>query len=179
MILDGFLAWSINQSASAWIVGANVSTNIIDLGEVSGIPSSAQGGGARDIGIGDDPAMKILVQVTAAFNAPLTTLQATIQGAPDNGSGAPGAFVNWYSDAAPVAVANLTVGMRLLDMDMPRPAAGAPVPRYLQLSYAAAGGSSSTGQISAFLVLDRWDQMYNANFVNVPGGYVPGVVVNN
>ena len=51
MILDGFLTWSINQAVTV----TAVSTNIIDLGVISGVPSSAQGGGARDIGIGDDP----------------------------------------------------------------------------------------------------------------------------
>src|SRR5882724_4325829 len=65
--------------------GTQVTSNVIDLGVTSGIPSSANGGGARDIGIGDDPALKVMALVTTAFTVG-TSLQLTIQGAPDNGS---------------------------------------------------------------------------------------------
>lgn len=174
MILDAFLAWSINQALTT---GTIVSTNIIDLGEVSGIPSSANGGGARDIGIGDDPAMKILVQVTTAFVGG-TTILPVLQGAVDNGSGAPAAFTNWWQPSTAVPLASLGAGARLMDMDMPRPPAGVAVPRYLQMSYTM-GGTFTGGNVSAFLVLDRWDQMYNSTNNAIPGGYVPGVVVNN
>jgi hypothetical protein len=174
MILDGFLAFSINQP----ILGATVvSTNIIDLGEVSGIPSSAFGGGARDIGIGDDPAMKLLVQVTSALVGG-TSILPVLQGAVDNGSGAPAAFTNWWQPAVAVPLASLGLGARLMDMDMPRPPAGVAVPRYLQLSYTVAG-TFTAGTLSAFLVLDRWDQMYNGTANNVPGGYPPGIIIAN
>src|SRR5580698_336940 len=72
MILDGLLCFTSlsgggSGAGDSPTTGTQVSTNQIDLGVTSGVPTSANGGGARDIGIGDDPAMKILVQVTTAF----------------------------------------------------------------------------------------------------------------
>jgi hypothetical protein len=152
-----------------------VSTNQIDL-HMAGIPVLAAGQGARDIGIGDDPAMKLLVLVTTAF-AGLTSLQVSLQGAPDNGSGAPAAFVTWYSSPV-VLLANLIAGARLLDMDVPRPPVGQPIPRFLQLAYTIAGGGTG-GVLKGWIVLDRHDLVYNALINSIHGGYPPGVVVNN
>ena len=80
-----------------------VSTNIIDLGlntpatATTSIPTSANGGGARDLGIGDDPALKLLVLCTATFTG-LTSLGIALQGAVlINGSGAPAAFSTWWT----------------------------------------------------------------------------------
>jgi hypothetical protein len=173
MILDGLLQFSGPNGDSPTATG--VSTNIIDL-HMLGIPVLAAGQGARDIGIGDDPAMKLLVQVTAPFTG-LTSLQVALQGAPDNGSGAPGTFVNWWLSPA-VALANLTAGARLYDMDMPRPPAGVVEPRFLQMSYTIAG-TGTGGTIKAFIVLDRHDQFYNALNNAILGGYPPGVAVAN
>jgi hypothetical protein len=173
MILDGLLQFSGATGDAPTATG--VSTNIIDL-HMAGIPVLAAGQGARDIGIGDDPAMKLLVQVTTAFTG-LTSLQVALQGAPDNGAGLPGTFVNWW--LSPVyALATLTAGARLYDMDMPRPPDGVVEPRFLQLAYTIAG-SGTGGVIKAFIVLDRHDQFYNALNNAVLGGYPPGVVVNN
>lgn len=173
MILDGLLQFSGANGDSPTATG--VSTNIIDL-HMAGIPVLAAGQGARDIGIGDDPAMKLLVLVTAAFTG-LTSLQVALQGAPDNGAGAPGAFVTWWLSPA-VALASLTAGARLYDMDMPRPPAGVVEPRFLQMAYTIAG-SGTGGTLKAFIVLDRHDQFYNALANNILGGYPPGVVVTN
>src|SRR5882724_10290182 len=118
MILDALLQFD-NAVSLAIAAGTQVSTNVIDLGISSGIPSSANGGGARDIGIGDDPAMKLLVQVGTAF-ATLTSLVVALQGAVDDGTGAPSTFSTWWSSPAVVA-ASLVAGARLFDMDMPRP----------------------------------------------------------
>src|SRR5258706_13119258 len=105
MILDKLLTFSgglggaTGQNDSP-TVGTQDASNVVDLGVISGIPSSANGGGARDIGTGDDPAMKLSVIVTTAF-ASGTSLALTLQGAPDNGSGAPGSYtVIWQSPAA-------------------------------------------------------------------------------
>src|SRR6266481_5188384 len=126
MILDGFLQFSSAQSIAAGVSTIN-STNDIDLGVGlvgnQQIPTFAAGGGARDIGIGDDPAMKLLVQIsTTVTSGGAATLQVALQGAPDSGTGTEGAFVTWYT--SPVyALATLIAGARLLDMDMPRPPA--------------------------------------------------------
>jgi len=178
MILDNLLAFDTNVSL-AIAVGTQVSTNVIDLGITSGIPTSANGGGARDIGIGDDPAMKLLVQVITTFTSGGGgTLAVTLQGAVDNGSGAPAAFSSWYT--SPVfALATLVAGSRLMDMDMPRPPDGIAVPRFLRLSYAVATATMTAGNVSSFIVLDRDDQMYNSTNNAIMGGYPAGITVAN
>lgn len=174
MILDGLLQFSGANGDSPTATG--VSTNVIDL-HLVGIPVLAAGQGARDIGIGDDPAMKLLVQVTAAFTG-LTSLSVALQGAPDDGTGNPGTFVSWWAPASPTLLASLTVGARLMDMDMPRPPAGVVEPRFLRLNYTIAG-TGTGGTLKAYIVIDRHDQFYNATNNAVLGGYPPGVVVAN
>lgn len=178
MILDGYLAFDTNVSL-AIAAGTQVSTNVIDLGITSGIPTSANGGGARDIGIGDDPAMKLLVLVTTTFTSGgAGTLAVSLQGAIDNGSGAPAAYSTWWT--SPVyALATLNAGSQLMNMDMPRPPDGIAVPRYLRLSYAVAAATMTAGNVSAFIVLDREDQMYNGTDNSTIGGYPAGITVAN
>jgi hypothetical protein len=186
MILDGFFAFTgqgaggvpavagdfINDSPTT---GTQISSKIIDL-HMSGIPLLASGQGARDMGIGDKPSLKIMIEVDVAF-ASGTSLQVNLQAAPDNGSGAPGAFVTWYGSPV-VTEANLIVGTRLLDLDLPRPPPGIGVPRFLQLQYITVG-THTVGKIAGFIVLDRIDQMYNSTVNSVLGGYVPGVTIPN
>lgn len=155
--------------------GTQTSSNVIDVGVTSGIPASAvNGGGARDIGIGDDPAMKLLVQVTTAF-ASGTSLGVNLQGAPDAGANAPGTFTI-YASGPVVVEANLIVGCRLLDIDMPRPAPGAALPRFYRLGYITVG-THTAGALEAILVLDRMDQPEQTNAVM--GGYPVGITVAN
>lgn len=178
MILDGYLNFDTNVSL-AIAAGSQVSTNVIDLGINSGIPTSANGGGARDIGIGDDPALKLLVLVTTTFtSAGAATLAVALQGAVDNGSGAPAAFSTWWTSPA-YALATLNAGSQLLDMDMPRPPDGIAVPRYLRLNYTVAAATVTAGNVSAYLVLDRIDQMYQSTDNSIIGGYPAGVTVAN
>jgi hypothetical protein len=173
MILDGLLQFSGPGGDSPTATAP--SANIIDL-HLAGIPVLAAGQGARDLGIGDDPAMKLLVLVTAAF-AGLASLTVTLQGAPDDGTGNPGPFADWYSSPAyPVAI--LGTGARLLDMDMPRPPDGQPIPRFLRLNYTVSGAGSG-GTLQGWMVLDRHDLVYNSINNAIHGGYPPGVVVNN
>jgi len=155
--------------------GSQFSSNVVDL-HILGIPVLANGQGARDMGIGDDPALKVLVQVTVTF-AGGTSMAVALQGAPDNGSGAPGTWYTFYSSAA-IAVASLTQGQRLLDMDMPRPPPGNPVPRFLRLAYTGVGTMTS-GALEGTIVLDRHDQMYNASNNAILGGYPAGITVAN
>lgn len=186
MILDGLLQFTNaantppGDTFTTAAAGAP-STNNIDFGigitNNPGIPTFAQGGGARDMGIGDDPALKLLVEVTSAFTGG-TSLQVALAGAPDNGSGSPGTFVVWWT--SPVyAAATLTVGARLMDLDFPRPPDGVPVPRFVQLQYTSVGTFAAGGLLRAFIVLDRHDMMYNATNNAIIGGYQPGVVVPN
>jgi hypothetical protein len=186
MILDGLLLFTGRSNGAPAVpgqigftdlptTGAQTSSNIIDL-HMAGIPVLASGQGARDIGIGDDPALKILIQVTVALTGG-TSLAVALQGATDNGSGAPAAFTTYYSTAV-IAEASLTAGQRLMDMDVPRPPPGVAEPRFLQLAYTSVG-THGAGSILGTIVLDRHDQFYNATNNAVLGGYIPGIVVAN
>lgn len=178
MILDSLLQFD-NAVSLAIAAGTQASTNVIDLGITSGIPTSANGGGARDIGIGDDPAMKLLVQVTTTFtSAGAATLSVTLQGAVDNGSGAPAAFSSWWVSPA-YALAALNAGSRLMDMDMPRPPDGIAIPRYLRLLYTVGAATVTAGNVSSFIVLDRDDQVYQGTDNSILGGYPAGINIAN
>ena len=182
MILDALLAFDTAYTMVAGTtgtVGAHVSTNIIDLGVTSGIPSSASGGGARDIGIGDSPAMKLLVLVTATITSGgAGTLAVALQGAVDNGAGAPAAFSTWWTSPT-YALATLNAGSRLYDMDMPRPPDGIAIPRYLQMQYTIGTAALTGGTLQSYIVLDRSDLPYQGTDNSILGGYPAGVVIAN
>lgn len=181
MILDAYLMFDppSNPANLAQVVGTYPSNNTIDFGITSGIPSSANGGGARDMGIGDDPSLKLLVEVINAFaSGGAGTLSVALQGAPDNGAGAPGAFTTWW--VSPVyALATLNAGSRLLDMDFPRPPDGIAVPRFVRLLYTIAGATFTAGTLNSGIILDREDQMYNGTDNSIIGGYPAGINVAN
>ncbi len=184
MILDNALMFTgTSNGASAGITagaytdlpttGTQNSSNVVDLG-LTGLPLSASGGGARDIGIGDDPAMKVLVVVTTALTGG-TNISVGLQGAPDNGSGSPGSWTTMVTGAT-VAEASLIQGCRLLDVDVPRPIPGQAIPRYLRLVYTSSG-THGAGALEGALVIDRHDQPQSANAVL--GGYPAGITVAN
>lgn len=182
MIIDRLLRFSNGQDL-AQVVATYASTDVIDFGIGTStnpaIPSNANGGGVRDMGIGDDPALKLLVMVQTAFvSAGGGTLQVTLQGAPDDGTGAPGAYVSWW--ASPIyTIAQLVAGARLLDMDFPRPPQGVPIPRFVRLLYGVATATITAGTLFSAIVLDRIDQFYSGSDNSIPGGYRPGIAVAN
>ncbi len=183
MILDSLLAFSQAQNL-AQVAGTYPSSNVIDLGNL-GLPTTNTAtpqilgvGQVRDIGIGDDPALKLLVQVITAFTGTTGTLQVALQGAIDDASGNPSTFNSWW--LSPVyTLATLVAGARLYDMDMPRPPALLPIPRFLRLSYVIATATMTAGTVSAFIVLDRMDQVYNSTINSIMGGYPAGITVAN
>lgn len=145
MIIDGALQFTGTAgtvSGDSPTTGTQNSTNIIDLLN------------ARDLGITDDPSIKILAQVMTAF-AGGTSLQLELRGAPDNGSGVPGTWTT-YATGPVILTAGLVVGARLMDHDLPRKASGAALPRFLQLR-SVADGTFDAGAYFASLVLDRDD----------------------
>lgn len=154
--------------------GTTTSSNIIDLG-LAGIPTSANGGGARDIGTGDDPMLKLSIMLLANFNV-ITSLQINLQGAPDNGSGAPGAFTTMWTGPV-VALAALLAGTQYSNIDVPRPIAGQPLPRFLQLQYVIVGGTNTTGLVEGQIVIDRDDQVVGTT--GLYSGYPAGINVAN
>lgn len=177
MILDNLLTFTAAAGDAMPNGATTVSTNQVDIGIGSltnpAIPSDAAGGGARDLGIGDDPALKVLVEVIVAGAG--TSIQVNLQGAPDNGSGAPGSFYTMVTGPV-ITAAQAVVGAHLLDIDVPRPPAGQALPRYLQLQYIAVGNMSA-GSMKGYIVLDRWDQIVST--AAVPSGYPAGINIAN
>src|SRR5215472_694465 len=173
MILDGLLIFTGGTTYGAGtlaigqaLTATAVSTNVIDLGPGptnTALPPSQTSPNTqpyRDIGIGDDPAMKLLVQCLTTF-ATGTSLTVAFQGAADDGTGNAAAFSTYYSSPA-IATASLVAGARLMDMDVPRPPQGIAEPRFLRLNFTVGGSNFTNATIFAGLVLDRMDQIYNA-----------------
>ena len=154
--------------------GTQDASNIIDLGIVLGVPTSANGGGARDMGIGDYPAMKLSAIVTAAFTAS-STIQIELQGAPDNGSGAPGSWtVMWTS---PTAVTSAVQGAQLANVDLPRALFEQVLPRFLKLTFIGGGTTNAAGLVEAQIVLDLDQQIIGST--GAMSGYPAGTTVAN
>lgn len=185
MILDNFLMFTgTSNGASAGITasanadlpttGTQSASNIIDLGVVLGIPSYANGGGARDIGTGDDPQLKLLVQVTIAITGG-TDLQLTLAGAPDDGSGGQGVYVVMWTSSV-VVEANLIAGAQLANIDVPRPIPTQPLPRFLRLQFISTG-THTAGAVEGCIVIDRFDQV--KGITGALSGYPAGVTVSN
>jgi hypothetical protein len=178
MIIDGLLSFSTPATPDNLGLGTGTyaCNNILDIG-LNGIPTAANAGGARDLGIGDDPALKLMVTVSTAFTSGgAGTLQVNFQGAPDNGSGAPGTWATWYSSPA-YALATLTQGARLLDIDWPRPPAGDSLPRFARLTYVIGGAAMTAGAVIAAAVLDRFDQPVGTT--NALSGMPAGIYIAN
>lgn len=177
MILDGLLAFDLAFNA-AQVAATYNSGNTLDLGIVNGLPASAvNGGGARDIGIGDDPAMKLLVLVTTTFtSAGAPTFQVAIQGAPDAGNNTPGAWTTMLTGSA-ATLAQCIAGCRLLDVDVPRQVPGQAIPRYLRLNYIIGAATITAGTVESLIVLDRHDLPLQSNATL--GGYPAGITVAN
>ena len=174
MILDALLMFSQAQDLFTPAAGNIDSTNTIDLGVTSGVPSSANGGGARDIGAGDDPALEIMIIAKTLFVGG-TSLAVAVQGAPDNGSGAPGSFTTMASIPA-VVTANLDAGQAIGNITVPRPVPGQVLPRYLKLVYTTVGDFTA-GTVDAGIVLDRDDQVTGAD--GIYSGYPAGITIAN
>lgn len=183
MILDGLLLFTgtsngatagitSSANADAPTTGTQTASNILDLGVSSGVPTSANGGGARDIGVGNP--LQLLVQVTTAF-AGGTSLQAELAGAPDNGSGAEGSYtVMWLSPA--IVEADLWVGAYLANVNVPRTIPGQVLPRFLRLRFITSG-THTAGAVIGTIVLDRFDQVVGPD--GNLGGYPAGLTVSN
>lgn len=160
MILDGLLVFDPNPTSVAIAAGTQASTNVIPLAATGQIPVLANLQGARDMGIGDNPALKINVQVVVAFTSGgAGTLSVAFQGAPDNGSGAPGSYTTYYVSPVYALATVAVIGARLMDMDVPRPPAGVGLPAYYRLLYTVATATMTSGSVFAALVLDRQDNI--------------------
>jgi hypothetical protein len=155
MVIDGALQFTGTAGTVANdtpTTGTQQSTNVIDLVN------------ARDMGVGDNPAVKLMCVVRTTFTGG-TSLQIQFQGAPDN-AGVPGTY-STYAESAAILEADLVAGRYLLPIDVPRPPPGAALPRFLRLQYVSAG-THGAGQIYAALVLDRQDYPLYPAGITIP-----------
>jgi hypothetical protein len=142
--------------------GTQQSTNVLDLLN------------ARDLGIGDDPSLELLIQIMTTFTGG-TSLEVQLQGAPDNGSGAPGSYTTMW-DSTAIAEASLLAGRYISNITVPRVLLPTPtgvsaaqaLPRFLRLQYITVG-THGAGALFGAIVLDRQDYV----------AYPPGIVIAN
>lgn len=173
MLLDKLMEFDPTGTA---ITVTAVSTNALDLHGASLIPApSATVKPGRDMGIGSAMGAlpKVTVIATEAFAAAgAGTLQVQVQGAPDNGAGAEGAYTT-YAETPAIGKAALVAGVHIFDIDLPRvvpnPIAPAAMPRFLRLNYIVATGPMTAGKVYSGLTLGRDDQVQ----------YIPGISVAN
>ncbi len=152
MIIDSSLQF---DPAGTAITATAVSTNVLDMG--------ADG----DTGIGTDLKVTVLPQATftAAGGA---TLQIQLEGAPDNGSGAPGTY-DVYAQTEALSISQLNAGtvqgISLTGFDLPERVLGDVPPRFYRLNYIVATGPFTAGTVQAFMNLSR-DQLpfYKSGF---------------
>jgi len=186
MILDSLLTFTGTGNGATGTIangqwtdlpttGTQDASTIIDLGIALGVPTSANGGGARDMGIGDYPAMKLSAIVTTAITGG-TDLTVELQGAPDNGSGAPGSWTVMWKAPAVVVEANLVQGAQLCNVDLPRVLFEQVLPRFLKLTFISTG-THSAGAVEAQIVLDLDQQIIGPT--GVQSGYPAGITVAN
>src|SRR5216683_2270226 len=166
-MLDGALQFTGTAGSTSAMVdtpttGTQQSTNVLDLLN------------ARDLGIGDDPSLELLIEIITAF-ASGTSLQVQLQGAPDSGTGTPGTYVTML-DSTAIAEASLLAGRYILATTVPRVLLPTPtgvssamaLPRFLRLQYVTVG-THTAGALAGFIVLDRQDYV----------AYPPGIVIAN
>jgi hypothetical protein len=164
MILDGLLQFTGTAgsvSSDSPTTGTQTSTNVLDLLN------------ARDLGIGDNPALKLLIEVMTTF-AGGTSLVVNLQGAPDS-AGSPGTYVTMWNSGV-IVEADLIAGRYIANVDLPRtllptasgPSAAQGLPRFLRLQYVTVG-THSAGALFGTIVLDRQDQV----------AYPAGITVSN
>lgn len=166
MLLDNFLMFESFTTPVAITTGG-ISTNVLDLLN------------ERDIGIGDDPALKLLVLVTATFTSGSTSkMTSKFQGAVSSASGTGGTY-STYAESADLGTDTLVAGAKIFNIDV---AAVTPmginasfgtaalgIPRYLRMSWAIGTTSFTNGSIAAGIIVDRDDIV----------AYPPGVAVLN
>lgn len=146
-IMDGLLLFSSAQNLTT---GTIASTNVIDLLN------------ARDMGIGDDPALKVMCYVTTAFaSTDSGTLTVQAQGSTDNST------FTTYAESRAYSAADLLINNKLFPIDWPHRGPGDAFPRYLRLAYVMGALHFTPGAVTAALVLDRQDASQYPAGINI------------
>lgn len=172
-----FLDANVQLSAAQAITVTANSTNIYDVtGAGSGNPPAMIGGVTAtgnaligfDIGAGDGIAMPEVIYNIGTTFVGGTSLQISVQAAPDNGSNAPGTYVTLDSTQVFLTAA-LISGLNGSIKIPPVPSNwGEALPRFYRLSYTVVG-TYSAGTINANIVLNPANasaiQKYPSNYV--------------
>lgn len=151
MILDQNNSFVFSTAPQAITVTAP-STNIIDLLN------------ARDLGVGDnDLKVMVICDNTWASADGTATLNVEFQGAPDNGSGAPGTYTT-YAESGALTITQLNSGGNggaLLNIEVPARSVigdvgqGTALPRFYRLNFVEGTEAFTAGNILyAGIVLD-------------------------
>lgn len=144
MILDS----SLQFSAAQQLLTNAASDNIVDLLN------------ARDLGVGDGPAVQVIASVNTAFATTNSgTLQVQFQGSTDSST--------WttYVETPAMAAGGLTAGARIAAFDVPHRTPGAALPRYYRLNYVVGTGTFTAGKVDAWLGIGRSDlPLYAKNY---------------
>lgn len=141
MYLDGYLQFSNAQALTT----TAASTNVIDMSV------------ARDMGIGYP--LPIAVQVVTALVGG-TSVQVQLQYSADN------ATWTTLSESRAYLTAELVAGAKLFPGSIPARPSNDAMPRYYRLNYVIAGTYTS-GAVTAYIVLDRQDQVSYPAGINV------------
>lgn len=165
-IMDNLLVFSSAQALTT----TAASTSIVDLtGAGSGnAPNLVWGTSTvfgEDIGIGSgtgSPRLRIDLVVVPAGG---TSINFQFQGAPDNGSNAPGTYVT-YAETGAILTADFSADKRVWDIAVPNREIAAAMPRFLRVNYTIVG-TYSTGTVNAFIYLGG----QNADNMQYPHNY--------
>lgn len=149
MIIDSLLMLSSAQNVTTG--ATQPSTNVIDLLN------------ARDLGIGDDPSLTLAVYVTTTFSTTdSATLTVQFQGSTDNST------FTTYAESPAIAAASLVAGAKIAAFDWPlRNLEATGLPRYIRLNYNCSTLHFTPGAVSAFIVIDRQDQVAYPAGINI------------
>lgn len=178
MILDNGLAF---VSSPQTITSTAASTNIIDLtGFGSGVAPNLNFGNAStygaDMSIGDGEAIPtVAITISTTFTTSNSaTLTIQLQGAPDNGSNAPGSYTTYaeiptLGTSTLIASATTPRAQAILGMRWPKVPYGIAYPRFWRLNWQVNVGTFSAGAIGfAGITLQRDDSyamsQYPANY---------------
>lgn len=145
MILDRLLIFTGGATQAATLTGQAITVTAPST-DVLGLVNF------RDLGVGDDPAMKVMIRVTEVF-AGGTSVQVQFQGSVDDST------YTTYAESDAIAAAALTAGaLHVFAIHLPRRRVGAALPKFYRLNFVVVG-TFTTGKLVAGLVLDdhAWD----------------------
>jgi hypothetical protein len=165
--LSGTLVNNTNNWANPPASGSTYySVNTIDVSQLA----SSKSGYGRDIGIGDDPALLLVVSAPVPIiGLANSTLQIALQVAKDDGTGNP---TGWDTIAQSEAIAVGTAGISGEIWRTPIPQANAGyVPKFYRLAYTIAGANLATGGTGAILAMIVLDKDARGPFSGYQSGY--------